>query len=102
MNSMAFEIDNRRTTGDLHLDPPETVVAETRMPTFFALALERVTEPLWRSRAALRHCPICIQQIARRHLHNSTLRAPHRDLRPSGDILSQIVDHCALLRLRLV
>src|ERR1700676_3047416 len=78
--------------GLLHLDIPEPVVSEPRMPGFFSVATEYVRKPNRFPGTALAGESLLVEQFARNQLHDGSRRASDFDFRPSRKVLAQIVN----------
>src|SRR5580692_5331061 len=76
----------------LNLHIAESVIAEPRMPGLHSAAAQRVRIPLRAPGTSLPRKPILVEKFARDQFHYGTAPPADCDLRPTGKILSQIVD----------
>ena len=87
----------RHSALDLHVAEPG--VSEARAPSLQAGSRQRVGEVRRPARGVLAHQAGIVEQFAGRHTHRTARRTAHRDLRPSREVLAEVVDENAGLGL---
>ena len=92
-------IEARRARETRDLDVAETVVGEPRLPSFDALAFQRVGVARFRALdvVAVDHAVI-VEKLGETQSNFGTARARDAQLHPAGEILAEVIDGDARLR----